>query len=99
MLFGAGLVAGLLGTIGHAINSRALSHAARIAAWALPFEALYQDGLRLLTVRATGLTRFVLQLGPFGGGYVHGATVRLWAVAYVAIVGVVALVGFARKDL
>ncbi|HEY2937597.1 MAG TPA: ABC transporter permease, partial [Gaiellaceae bacterium] len=70
MLFGAGLVAGLLGTIGHAINSHALSHAARIAAWALPFEALYQDGLRLLTVRATGLTRFVLELGPFGGGYV-----------------------------
>ena len=99
MLFGAGLVAGLLGTIGHAINSHALSHAARIAAWALPFEALYQDGLRLLTVRATGLTRFVLQLGPFGGGYVHGATVRLWAVAYVAIVGLIALAGFARKDL
>jgi len=99
MLFGAGLVAGLLGTIGHAINSHALSHAARIAAWALPFEALYQDGLRLLTVRATGLTRFVLELGPFGGGYVHGATVRLWAVAYVAIVGLIALGGFARKDL
>jgi ABC-type transport system involved in multi-copper enzyme maturation permease subunit len=99
MLFGAGLVAGLLGTIGHAINSQALSHAARIAAWALPFEALYQDGLRLLTVRATGLTRFVLELGPFGGGYVHGATVRLWAVAYVAIVGLIALAGFARKDL
>jgi Cu-processing system permease protein len=99
MLFGAGLVAGLLGTIGHAINSHALSHAARIAAWALPFEALYQDGLRLLTERATGLTRFVLQLGPFGGAYTHGATVRLWAVAYVVIVGAAALAGFARKDL
>jgi ABC-type transport system involved in multi-copper enzyme maturation permease subunit len=99
MLFGAGLVAGLLGTIGHAIGSHELSHAARIAAWALPFEALYQDGLRLLTLRATGLTRFVLQLGPFGGGYVHGATVRLWSVVYVGIIGVLALVGFARKDL
>ena len=44
MLFGAGLVAGLLGTIGHALNSHAIKHASTIAAWALPFEALYQDG-------------------------------------------------------
>ena len=39
MLFGAGLVAGLLGTIGHALNSHAVKHASTIAAWALPFEA------------------------------------------------------------
>src|SRR5581483_8038142 len=36
MLFGAGLVAGLLGTIGHALNSHTISHAARIASWVLP---------------------------------------------------------------
>jgi len=99
MLFGAGLVAGLLGTIGHAINSHALSHAARVAAWVLPFEALYQDGLRMLTERTTGLTGFVLQLGPFGGANTGGTTVRLWAIAYVTIVGLLALAGFARKDL
>ncbi len=67
MLFGAGLVAGLLGTIGHALNSHAIKHAATIAAWALPFEALYQDGLRLIARDETGLTGFLLQLGPFGG--------------------------------
>src|SRR5581483_9960391 len=58
MLFGAGLVAGLLGTIGHALNSRAISHAATIAAWVLPFEALYQDGLRMITGGTSGLTGF-----------------------------------------
>ena len=47
MLFGAGLTAGLLGTIGHALSSPTIEHASKIAAWALPFEALYQDGLRL----------------------------------------------------
>jgi Cu-processing system permease protein len=99
MLFGAGLIAGLLGTIGHAIGSHALSHAARVAAWILPFEALYQDGLRLLTERTTGLTGFLLQLGPFGGGYTGGTTLRIWAVVYVLIVGAVALLGFARSDL
>src|SRR5438876_4143400 len=49
MIFGAGLVAGLLGTIGHALSSHQLERAAKIAAWILPFEALYQDGLRELT--------------------------------------------------
>ena len=72
MLFGAGLVAGLLGTIGHALNSHAVKHASTIAAWALPFEALYQDALRMITQNETGLTGFLLQLGPFGGAYVHG---------------------------
>ena len=41
MIFGAGLVAGLLGNIGHVLNSPGLIHAAKIAAWAIPFEALY----------------------------------------------------------
>jgi Cu-processing system permease protein len=99
MIFGAGLIAGLLGTIGHALNSRDLVRAAKIAAWLLPFEALYQDGLRELTSKTTGLTGFLLELGPFGGGYTGGATLRLWAVAYLLIVGIVAAVGFTRRDL
>jgi len=99
MLFGAGLVAGLLGSIGHALNSHAIKHASTIASWALPFEALYQDGLRMITEGASGLTGFLLQLGPFGGAYVHGWGIRLWAVAYLVIVGGVALVSFSRRNL
>ena len=99
MLFGSGLVAGLLGSIGHALNSHTIKHASTIASWALPFEALYQDGLRMITENTSGLTGFLLQLGPFGGAYVHGWGIRLWAVAYAGIVGAVALAGFARRDL
>ena len=85
MLFGAGLVAGLLGTIGHALNSHAIKHASTIAAWALPFEALYQDALRMITAeRRPALTGFLLQLGPFGGAYVHGWGIRVWSVGYLA---------------
>ena len=54
MLFIAGLVAGLLGTIGHALNSHTIEHAAKIAAWVLPFEALYQDALQMITAARTG---------------------------------------------
>ena len=99
MLFGAGLVAGLLGTIGHALNSHAVKHASTIAAWALPFEALYQDALRQITSSTSGITGFLLQLGPFGGAYIHGWPIRVWAAAYLALVGVAAATAFARRDL
>ena len=99
MLFGAGLVSGLLGSIGHALNSHRLEHWATIVAWAAPFEALYQDGLREITADTIGLTGYLIQLGPFGGANTGGPLLRLWALAYLGIVGLVAAAGFARKDL
>ena len=99
MLFGGGLVAGLLGSIGHALNSHAIKHASTIASWALPFEALYQDGLRMITQNQSGLTGFLLQLGPFGGAYVHGWPIRVWSIVVLCAVVAAALALFARKDL
>ena len=99
MLFGAGLTAGLLGTIGHALSSPTIEHASRDAAWALPFEALYQDGLRLISSDASGLTGFLLQLGPFGGAYVHGWGIRVWAAGYLCVALALAVFLFQRRDL
>jgi ABC-type transport system involved in multi-copper enzyme maturation permease subunit len=99
MIFGAGLVAGLLGEIGHALSSHTLSHAAKIAAWLIPFEALYQDALREITANTTGLTGFLLQLGPFGGANTGDPWLRVWAVAYLLIVGALAALAFSRRDL
>jgi Cu-processing system permease protein len=99
MLFGAGLVAGLLATIGHALNSHQIRHASTIVAWALPFEALYQDALRMITESTSGLTSFLLQLGPFGGAYVHGWPVRIWALLYLLLIIVSACMAFSRRDL
>jgi Cu-processing system permease protein len=99
MVFGAGLVAGLLGQIGHALSSHTLERAATIAAWIVPFEALYQDALREITANTTGLTGFLLQLGPFGGANTGGTGVRLWACAYLVVVAVAAAVGLSRRDL
>jgi ABC-type transport system involved in multi-copper enzyme maturation permease subunit len=99
MVFGAGLVAGLLGTVGHALDSTTLKRAAEVAAWILPFEALYQDALRGITASVTGVTGFVLELGPFGGAYTGGIAVRLWALAYFVLVGALAVVAFQRRDL
>jgi ABC-type transport system involved in multi-copper enzyme maturation permease subunit len=99
MLFGAGLVSGLLGSIGHALNSHRLEHWATIIAWAAPFEALYQDGLRQITADTIGLTGYLIQLGPFGGANTGGTPVRLWACAYLLVIGLLAAFAFSRRDL
>ena len=99
MLFGAGLTAGLLGQIAEAIGSGSLDDIARVATWALPFEALYQAGLAELTADTVGFTRLAIDLGPFGGAESAGAGLWLWALAYLALVGAAAVAAFGRRDL
>src|SRR4029077_15749899 len=99
MVFGCGLVAGLLGTVGHALPSQTLIHAAKGAAWILPSEALYEDALHGITKNTSGWTGFLLRLGPFGGAEAGGASLRLWTIGYFAVVAVRALPAFPRRVL
>ena len=99
MVFGAGLLAGLLGEIGHAVGSHKLEHISRVASWVVPFDALYEDSLHRLTADTSGFARFVLQLGPFGGSYRAGTSLLLWAATYLLLVGALALAAFSRRDL
>jgi Cu-processing system permease protein len=99
MLFGAGLVAGLMQSIADAIGSHSLGQIAHVVAVALPFEALYQAGLHALTANQTGFTGALIQLGPFGSSHAGGLLLDVWAVAYVALAGAIAAWGFARRDL
>ena len=99
MVFGAGLVAGLLGQIGEALDSGTLENTAKVASWVLPFEGLYQAGLSGLTSDTIGFTRLAIDLGPFGGAESAGPGLWLWAVVYLGLVGAWALRGFSRRDL
>lgn len=99
MAFGAGLVAGLLGQIGDALGSPTLERISDVATYALPFEALYQSGLHLLTSETIGLTGVVVQLGPFGGAQEGGVGLVAWSVLYTAAVIAVAGRVFSRRDL
>jgi Cu-processing system permease protein len=99
MVFGAGLVAGLLGQIGEALGSDTLASVATTASWILPFEALYQSALGALTADTVGFTRLAIDLGPFGGAEDFGPLLWPWAIAYLAIIGFVALRAFAARDL
>jgi len=99
MLFGAGLTAGLLGSIGNALGNETLENVAEVTSWALPFEALYQAGLSALVSETTGLTGVILQLGPFGVARDASIALIPWTVVYLAIVLALAVVAFGRRDL
>ena len=99
MIFGAGLVAGLLGQIGEALSSDTLDTIADVASWALPFEALYQNALAGLTIDTRGFTRLAISLGPFGGAQSASALLWPWTLAYLALIALLAARSFARRDL
>ena len=99
MLFGAGLVGGLLGQIGRVLGSPTLKHVATGVSWALPFEALYQDALAAITANSGGATGFLIRLGPFGGAHAGGVAILVWSAGYTALVCLAAVRLFASTDL
>ena len=99
MLYGAGLVSGLLATIGATLGAHTIQTIAHDIAIALPFEGLYQAALHALTSNQTGLTQVVVNVGPFGSSHPASAAFDLWTACYCAIAALVAAVGFERRDL
>jgi ABC-2 type transport system permease protein len=99
MVFGAGLLGGLLGSVGDALNSHTLQTIANTGSWLLPFEALYRDALRVLVAEVPGVTGAIVQLGPLGGSHDAGPLLAPYTIAYLAAVAVVAAAAFARTDL
>lgn len=99
MVFGAGLVGGLLGQIGDAINSQTLTDVSTWTTRALPFEGLYQNGLYGLTADFQGIEGVLVRLGPFGGAKEGGVGLWIWSLVYVAGLLALAAVAFRRRDL
>ena len=99
MLYGAGLLGGLLGQLGDAFSSPGLKNTGTSMSWALPFEALYQGALDDLTTGETGFTRVIVQLGPLGGAQQAGPALWLWTAFYVVAIAAIASKAFARRDL
>jgi ABC-2 type transport system permease protein len=99
MVFGAGLLGGLLGSVGDALSSDTLQTIANTASWLLPFEALYRDALRVLVSEVPGVTGAIVKLGPLGGSHDAGPLLVPYTVVYLAAVGVLAAFAFGRSDL
>jgi Cu-processing system permease protein len=99
MLYGAGLVAGLLASIAAALGAHTLQTIAHDMTIVLPFEGLYQAALHALGSNQTGLTRVLVNLGPFGSSHAGSISFDLWSAGYLAIVALIAVVAFERRDL
>ena len=99
MMFGTGLVAGLIGQIGEGLDSPSLVSISKFMSWALPFEALYQSSLASLTEDIAGLSGFLIQLGPFGGAQASGPGLYAWAAVYLVAIGWTTIWSFRRRDL
>src|SRR4051794_4515060 len=99
MVYGAGLIAGLLGQIGDALMSDNLQQISSVASWLLPFEALFQSGLNATVSDTGGISGALLKLGPFGGAHHAGPLLWPFAILYVAAVIGAATWAFARRDL
>ena len=99
MLYGAGLVSGLLASIGAALDAQTVLTIAHDISLALPFEGLYQAALHALGSNEVGLTRVLVNLGPFGSSHPNSVAFDIWAAFYLAVVGVLAATGFERRDL
>src|SRR3954468_13205767 len=78
IVFGAGLVAGVLGQVGEALGSDTLQNVAKVSSWLLPFEGLYQAALAGLTTDTVGFTKLAINLGPFGRAHAVGVGLEKW---------------------
>ncbi|MGH2856577.1 MAG: ABC transporter permease subunit [Solirubrobacteraceae bacterium] len=99
MLYGAGLVSGLMATIGAALGAHTVQTIAHDMSIALPFEGLYQAGLHALGSNESGLTGVLVNLGPFGSSHAGSVPFYLWSAAYLVGIALLATFAFGRKDL
>lgn len=95
MAVGAGLVGGLVGQIGDALDSKSLEGAADVIATALPFQGLYEDVLDRLTPEGAD----AIQLGPLGGASQAPGWFAFWTAAWAIGIAGFALWRFHRRDL
>jgi Cu-processing system permease protein len=99
MLYGAGLVSGLLASIGAALNAHTVQTISRDMTIALPFEGLYEAAVHAFASNAAGIARIAVNLGPFGAAQAGSTLFYFWAVVYFGLAAVIAAMGFERRDL
>jgi len=98
MLFGVGLIGGLLEQLGSGIGVRSVRLGGEWLSNALPFEAMYQAALHAITADLPGVSGIVVRLGPFGGARAASAGLVLWAAVWTAAIVAVAAWRLRRRD-
>lgn len=98
MLFGTGLIGGLLEQLGTGIGVSSVRQSGEWVSTALPFESMYQAALHEITSDVTGMSGVVVRLGPFGGARAASPGLVLWAVAWTAAIVALAAWRLRRRD-
>lgn len=98
MLFGLGLLGGLLEQLGDGIGVESVQRGGEWLSTALPFEAMYQAALHEITSDVTGVSGLVVRLGPFGGARDASAGLVLWAIAWTVAIVALAAWRLRRRD-
>lgn len=98
MLFGTGLIGGLLEQLGTGIKVASVRKSGEWLSTALPFESMYQAALHEITADLPGLSGVVVRLGPFGGAREASAALVLWAAAWTAAIVALAAWRLRRTD-
>lgn len=99
MVYGTGLVGGMMGSIGAAVGSDRLVTIADTTSWVLPFEGLYRDALLRLLGDIGGAAGVLVQLGPLGNSHDGGPALVPWALFFICAVLAAALLALRRLDL
>jgi ABC-type transport system involved in multi-copper enzyme maturation permease subunit len=98
MLFGTGLIGGLLEQLGAGIGVDSVRRSGEWVSTALPFEAMYQAALHELTRDIGGMTGIIVRLGPFGGAREASVGLVLWAMMWTAAIVALAAWRLRRRD-
>ena len=99
MLYGAGLVAGLLASIGATLGAHTVLTVAHDIEIALPFEGFYSAALHALGSNQSGFARVLVNVGPFGSSQAGSTGFYVWGAFYFALIALLATIGFERRDL
>jgi ABC-type transport system involved in multi-copper enzyme maturation permease subunit len=98
MLFGTGLIGGLLEQLGQGIKVSSVQESGEWVSTLLPFEAMYQAALHEITSDISGVSGVIVRLGPFGGARETSIGLILWTLAWSAAIIALATRRLRRSD-
>ncbi len=98
MLFGTGLVGGLLEQLGQGIKVASVQQSGEWVSTLLPFEAMYQAALHEITSDISGVSGVIVRLGPFGGARETSVALVVWTIAWSAAIIALATRRLRRSD-
>jgi Cu-processing system permease protein len=97
MLFTVGIIGGFMEQIGALIGNHAMINIGVVSSLLIPCDAIY----RMAVTRTGGMlgSSFIVNFGPFGGASTPSIWMLVYALIYIAVMIILAIYFFEKKDL